>query len=201
MSVPWFRGSLFGILLWCMLSLSPPGVFPATNSATGGIGGINNGTLAGGDGTGTAQITINPVGLALVKQARDLAGIVLPDGADVVSGQEIYFVIYVDNVTPYPASNIQIIDSLNESEFSYIPGSIEDATVPSGSSDAQIWAGSWGGISDDIGSPDDIASITDSNGSSGRDYLTIGEVGSQANRRFHIPGTTLRALRFRVRVR
>ena len=74
-------------------------VFAATNSATGGINGLNNGTLIGGDGTGTAQIEINSLQLALVKEARDIAGTVLAANADVNPGQEIYFVLYVDNIT------------------------------------------------------------------------------------------------------
>lgn len=200
MRIPWVRGFLFGFLLGGLSLLYPHLLSAATNSATGGIGGIDNGTLSGGDGTGTAQITINPVDLALVKQARDLAGIVLPDGASVASGQEIYFVIYVDNATLYQAGNIQIIDLLNESEFTYIPGSLEVTSVPSGSTDAQIWAGTWGPISDDVGSPDDIASITDSNATPGKDNLTIGAVGGQANQKLDIPGTTISAIRFRVRV-
>ena len=46
-------------------------IYAATNSATGGFGGINNGTLVGGDGTGRARIEINSVQLALVKEARN----------------------------------------------------------------------------------------------------------------------------------
>ena len=71
-----------------LLSIPPP-VLAADNAALGGIKGIDNGTLIGGDGTGEARLTLFSTDLALVKQARDLSGIVLPDGTDVSSGQEI----------------------------------------------------------------------------------------------------------------
>ena len=70
--------------------LTSASVYAAINSATGGVNGINNGTMIGGDGTGTARIEINSVQLALVKEAHDLAGTVLTANADVNPGQEIH---------------------------------------------------------------------------------------------------------------
>jgi hypothetical protein len=178
---------------------SPP-AFGAVNSVTGGIGGLNNGTLLGGDGTGAAQITINSVELALRKQARDLVGNVLPDGAQVTPGQEIYFVLYVDNLTPYPADDLQILDQIDESQFRYVSGSLEACLVPTGSTDADLWQGSWVPLTDTLGPPDDGASALDTGGPPDPDQITVGSETRQQNAVVTIPGTSIRAYRFRVQV-
>ena len=189
-----------GAIVLLLMTAWVPSAFPATNAATGGVGGINNGTLLGGDGTGTAQITLNVSGLALVKQARDLTGTVLPDNSNVVSNQELYFVLFVDNPSPIAAGDLQITDQLNELEFTYIPGTVEMTVVPTGSSDAAIWAGSWTSVSDTLGGPDDGASILDTGGPVDRDRLTVGSVPGQVNQALDVPGSSIRAVRFRVRV-
>ena len=200
MLTSWLKYLRTGALALLLTAASDPYAFAAVNSVTGGIGGINNGTLSGGDGTGTAQITLNVSALALVKQARDLTGNVLPGNADVFSGQEIYFVLYVDNPSPYAAVDLRVLDQLNESEFTYIQGSLEMTAVPSGSGDAAIWAGTWSAVSDTLGAPDDGASILDTGGQAGRDNLTVGSVPGQANQAVDIPGNSLVAIRFRARV-
>ncbi len=185
-----------GWVLW----FAPAPARAATNAATGGIGGTNNGTLAGGDGTGTAVVTINVTNLALVKQARDVRGTVLPPGANVAAGQDVFFVLYVDNPTPYPVDDVQLTDLLNEAQFTYLPNTLAVATVPSGSSDAALWAAAWSPLTDDTGAPDDIASIVDTGGASGRDRLTVGSVGGQANQTASIPAMSRLAIRLRARV-
>jgi len=165
----------------------------------GGIGGLANGTLSGGDGTGTAQVTLNVVDLALVKQARDLTGRVLPNDSDVAAGQEIWFVLFVDNATSSPADSIRITDALTESEFTYVPNSLETVSVTSGSSDAAMWAANWTPVTDATGGSD-AASIVDTGGPPGPDRITIGDVPTQANRLTRVPGNTRVAVRFRARV-
>jgi hypothetical protein len=190
---------LIALVTW--IGLGPPeSARAATNVATGGIGGIDNGTLLGGDGSGAARFTINTVALSLIKQARDVGGVVLPDGADVYPRQELFFVVYVDNPTAFPTDDVQITDDLDESQFTYINGSLEETLVPSGSDDAGIWAGAWIPLSDQLGGPDDTASITDSGGPAEPDRLTIGARPGQVNQRFTLPSGSLRAIRFRVRV-
>lgn len=187
------------VFLTFLYGIGPPTVEAATNRALGGIGGINNGTLTGGDGIGASAITLNSVNLGLVKQARNLAGTVLATGSDVASGNEIYFVLYVDNPTDVTALNIQLRDQLDESQFTYIAGTLETADLPSGSGDAAIWAGGWSSLSDnqdaDIGSAVDSAP-TDGN----RDLITIGAEPTQPNAQLDISADRLRAVRFRVRV-
>ncbi|MBT8136318.1 MAG: hypothetical protein KJO54_04800 [Gammaproteobacteria bacterium] len=188
---------LMSALLGWTMALGPPNANAATNRA---FGSIANGTLEGGDGSGEAAIELNSVQLSLVKQARDAAGNVLAAGADVSPGQPIWFVLLIDNVTSFPAAGIRISDILNESEFTYVPDSIETATVASGSDDATIWSGTWSSLTDAVGAPDDIASITDSGGPPQAESLTVGAVTGQMNAPVSIPANTILAVRFRVTV-
>lgn len=187
------------LLSWT-IALVPLSASAATNRALGGIGGIDNGTLTDGDGTGEAQITLEKVDLSLVKQARDSGGIVLADNANVTPGQQIWFVLYIDNVTDYPAAGIRISDILDESEFTYVPDSLESTTVVSGADDATLWASPWASLTDAVGAPDDIASITDTGGPPDKEALTVGEVTGQQNDPVTIPAQTIHAVRFRVTV-
>jgi len=175
-------------------------IYAATNSATGGFGGINNGTLVGGDGTGRARIEINSVQLALVKEARDLTGAVLAPNADVNPGQEIYFVLYIDNITDFAAYRLTIQDAIDETQFTYVADSLETTSVVSGADAATRWAGLWTPKTDALAGPDDEASILDTGGPAGPDLLTVGDVPGQANLFLQIPAQTQWAIRFRVRV-
>ncbi len=194
------RKSIAWLTLLCWFVCGPAGVHAATNSATGGIGGLNNGTLIGGDGTGPAHFEINSVQPELVKEARDLAGSVLAAGADVVGNQEIYFVLYVDNITDFTAYRLTIEDAIDETQFTYVANSLEATTVVSGSDAVARWAGIWTPLSDALGAPDDEASVLDSGGPAGLDRLTVGEVAGQVNQPLAIPAQTQWAIRFRVTV-
>jgi len=187
------RGLALGAMIVVLLLGCPLAAFSATNTAFDPGGGSISLAPSG-------PVTVNSVQLALVKQARDLSGAVLATGANVTPGQTIYFVLYVDNTTAYPANDIQIIDQLDESAFTYLINSMETAVVPAGSNDAAIWAGAWSSLSDIRGAPDDLASITDSGGPAGLDRLTVGAVAVQANQTLNVSGNTLRAIRFRVTV-
>jgi uncharacterized repeat protein (TIGR01451 family) len=187
------RGLALGAMIVVLLLGCPLAAFSATNTAVDPGGGSVLLVPSG-------PVTVNSVQLALVKQARDLSGAVLAAGANVTPGQTIYFVLYVDNTTAYPANDVQISDQLDESGFTYLVNSMETTVVPSGSGDAAIWAGAWSSLSDLRGAPDDLASITDSGGPAGLDRLTIGAVAVQANQMLNVSGNTLRAVRFRVTV-
>ena len=194
------RKAIAWVTLLCWFVSGPAAVHAAVNSATGGINGINNGTFIGGDGTGTAQIEINSVQLALVKEARDLAGTVLAPGANVAPSQEIYFVLYVDNITDFLAYRFSIEDAIDETQFTYIPNSLETTTVVSGSNAAARWAGIWTPLTDAVGGPDDEASVMDTGGPAGLDHVAVGEVTGQVNLPLQIPAQTQWAIRFRVTV-
>jgi hypothetical protein len=178
----------------------PAGALAAVNSATGGVDGIDNGTLVGGDGTGTAQFEINSVQLALVKEARDISGTVLTAGADVVINQDIYFVLYVDNIADVTAFRMTVEDAIDQTQFTYVPDSMAVTNVASGSDAAARWAGVWTPVTDAVGAPDDEASVTDSGGSPGLDRLTVGETVGQINQPLAIPAYRQWAIRFRVTV-
>ena len=188
------------LTLLCWFLSGPAAVHAAVNSATGGINGINNGTMIGGDGTGTAQIEINSVQLALVKEARDLSGAVLAPAANVSPGEEIVFVLYVDNITDFLAYRLSLEDAINETQFTYVPNSLETTTVASGSNAAARWAGIWTALTDALGGPDDEASVLDTGGPAGLDHVAVGEVTGQVNAPLQIPAQTQWAIRFRVTV-
>jgi uncharacterized repeat protein (TIGR01451 family) len=194
----WRTTSLIAVLAWTLWGASPARA--VDNAATGGIGGLNNGTLLNGNGTGQARLSLFAVDLALVKQARDLAGTVLPDSASVSPGQEIWFVLHVDNVTAFPATDVRITDILDEAAFTYVPGTLQQTTVPTGSSDAALWAGAWTPLTDATGAPDDVGSAVDSGGPAGADRITVGAVPPQPNLQLTVPPSSMTAVRFRVRV-
>ncbi len=200
----WRNTTRGGLLASCIVIagalLSSAATHAETNSATAGIGGLNNGTIANGDGTGAARIEINSVQLALVKEARDLPGNVLADNGDVNPGQEIYFVLYVDNISDVSAYRLTIQDAIDENQFTYVADSLETTVVASGADAANRWAGAWTPLTDALGGPDDVASILDTGGPAGPDRLTVGDVAGQANLALQIPAQTQWAIRFRVRV-
>lgn len=182
-----------GMLIVVLMLGWPVAAYSASNIAIDPGGG---GVLLNPSGT----FTVNSVQLALIKQARDLSGAVLANGANVTSGQTIYFVLFVDNTTSVTAIDIRMTDNLNQAQFTYIPNGFETTAVPSGSSDAAIWAGTWTPQTDAVGAPDDLASAQDTAPPVGVDRITIGAVTGQANQRLDIPGNNLRAFRFRVTV-
>ena len=185
------KSAFLAIIL--LVLLLPKAGFAATASAgDAGGGGI---TLQS-----TGNVTVTSAVPQLVKQARNVSGAVISNGSDVSSGQVIYFVVYVDNSTLALASDFRITDQLNEAEFTYIPDSLELATVATGSNDAAIWAGTWTPLTDSLGAPDDVASVTDSGGPVGLDQITLGAVPAQSNQILDVPASSLKAIRFRVSV-
>jgi hypothetical protein len=84
---------------------------------------------------------------------------VLAANADVNPGQEIYFVLYVDNITDFVADRLTIQDAIDETQFTYVADSLETTSVASGANAATRWAGLWTPLTDALGGPDDEASI------------------------------------------
>ncbi len=197
-SIPRMQIALCTVLVSALFASAS--TYAATNFVTGGSGGINNGTFVGGDGTGRARIEINSVQLALVKEARDLTGTVLTANADVNPGQEIYFVLYVDNITDFAAYRLTIQDAIDETQFTYVADSLETTSVVSGADAATRWVGLWTPQTDALAGPDYEASILDTGGPPDPDLLTVGDVPGQANLLLQIPARTQWAIRFRVRV-
>lgn len=169
-----------------------------------GLAATNNAVDPGGGSVTLAPsgpVTVNAVTLSLVQQARDLTGSTLPEGANVLSGQEIYFVLFVDNTTPAVATGMRLIDRMDESQFTYVQNTLETTEVSSGSDDATLWGGVWTPLTDAIGSPDDIASVINTGGPDGLDQITVGDDPGQENKGINISGNTKRALRFKVTIK
>lgn len=172
----------------------------ASNAVLAGIGGVDNGTLSGGDGTGTGRFDLESVELALVKQARATDGSVLPNGTDVLPGEEIVFVLIVENPADVTANDVRLLDPLDESQFTYLPGTLETTSLPAGADDATLWAATWSVLTDALGAPDDDASAVDTGGPPGADRISIGAEAGQANLPIDVAAGMLRAFRFHVRV-
>lgn len=172
-----------------------------TNTVVGGIGGLDNGTLLGGDGTGSARVSLNVVDLALVKEARTTRGVPLVSDADVFSEQEIYFVLYVKNPCPQVGSEIQIRDPLDVEAFTFIPNTLQIAIVPIDTTLDACWAIPWQALTDEAGgAQDDEASIGELDPETRRRLITVGATPEQPNRKAYVPPGSLMAVRFRVRV-
>ena len=174
-------------------------VWGATNVATGSFGDGST-LLEGGDGTGTATFTLESTRLALHKQARREDGSVLGDDADVLVGQTIWFVLWIDNPTDYETAGLTLVDQLNESEFTYVPGTLAATTASSAVDDATLWAGTWQALDDPPDPGGDEASFVDNEPAAGADRLTVGDVAGQANRALTIAPRSRYAVRFKVTV-
>lgn len=167
--------------------------------AMGGIGGLDNGTLLGGDGTGRARFTLHVVDLALSKEARTTRGALLAPEAEVASDQEICFVLYVKN--PCQAgSEIRIRDPLDTAAFTYIPNSLEFVIVDDDTTPTGVWSSSWRRLTDRAGPRDDIASAGEADPQTGTQLISVGAIEEQPNRPAQVPAASILAIRFRVRV-
>lgn len=194
--------------LCCLLLAAPPAAWAdgvAVNSVRGGIRGINNGTLKNGDGTNEARVSIRVKQLKLIKQARALSGKVLTEKDAVARGQRIYFVFVIENDIDSPIEDIRLIDEFPESDFVYVPGTLEevrltstDATIAGGADDALWKNATWVSLSD--GSDDDVAGVN-TNPSGGANQITLKVGRDPNNKSLDIPGKTTWALRFQVKVK
>lgn len=173
----------------------------AVNAATLVVGDATGPPIEGADGTGTARIELNSIRLALVNRAWLPDGTLLADGTPVTPGSEIYLVLTIDNVSDYRTDPFDLADTIDESQFEYVAGTLEYAVVPSASVSATVWGGPWQPLTDAIGAPDDEASMIDTGGPAEADRVSVSVSPGQLNRPVSIPAQTLWALRFRVRVK
>lgn len=98
-----WKSLLVAIAMVLAVSLTVNPVMAATNQATDPGGGAT--TL------GVSNIvTITSLALSLVKEARLLDGTLLGASTSMAAGTKFYFVIYVDNTTGAPLSDVRIVD-------------------------------------------------------------------------------------------
>lgn len=195
-------------LLACVFMLSSTAYAAdviVTNSVLGGLEGINNDTLEGGDGAGSALVRLRVIFLSLNKQAHSLEGATekmaidpLPTDAKIVTGQRVYFTLHVDNPTVADLYKLTMQDKLDESAFEYVEGSMQMAITDVGvvpkEEDFKT------NLTDNTDS--DVASFSETSGSpKGKDLFTLGEIPNQKNALVSVqPGKRL-TVRFKVIVK
>ncbi len=113
--------------------LLPGSAMAAPNQGTGDVSGID------ADITNSNIFSLSSTTLALTKMAFLADGTQLVTGSTLPRGTEVRFVIYVDNTTTFPLSDVSVQDVLDPA-FLYIGGSMKvDNTIASGVSQAVIY--------------------------------------------------------------
>lgn len=102
-----------------MLFLAATPSMAALNKGTGSIAGVP------ADLTDSADFELNTTTLGLVKRAFLADGTVIPDGANLPKGTTVKFIIYVNNDTVLPITDVSIQDDLVEASFVYTANSIK----------------------------------------------------------------------------
>ena len=98
--------------------LIPGSAMAAPNQGTGDIGGID------ADLTNSNIFSLSSATMALNKMAFLADGTPLTSGDTLPRGTEVRFVIYVDNTTTFPLTDVSIQDVLDPA-FGYITGSMK----------------------------------------------------------------------------
>ncbi|NNE43223.1 MAG: hypothetical protein HKN12_03370 [Gemmatimonadetes bacterium] len=179
----------FPIVLMLALVLAVVAAAPAfaiDNTATGDIKGVS------GDLTDSNTFTINASTLALTKTAWLTDGTQLTSGTSVPSGTQVHFMIYVDNTTAVPVTNVNLSDPL-AAGFTYTANSIRvDNTVATGATEAAIYAAvSTATVLDDGTDATDVAGIAGT---------TISAGSTTSNTQLDIAGSAVWAILFEVTV-
>ncbi len=113
--------------------LIPGSAMAAPNQGTGDIGGID------ADLTNSNIFSLSSTTMALNKMAFLANGTQLTSGATLPRGTEVRFVIYVDNTTLFPITDVSIQDVLDPA-FAFQTGSMKyNNTLAAGASDALIY--------------------------------------------------------------
>lgn len=182
---------------------SKPREIVVENKVTGGLEGVNNDTLDGGDGTGSALVKLKVIQLQLHKRSHSVTSEgkmdakPLPMEAKVVLGQLIYFTLYIDNLTDAELFDANMVDQLDEAAFVYVANSLElavtEAKTPAKEDDFKVR------ITEDR--DEDPGFMSDTPGSpAGRNFLFIGQAQNQQNSRISIPAGKRLTIRFKVQV-
>ena len=113
--------------------LIPGSAMAAPNQGTGDIGGID------ADLANSNIFSLSSTTLALTKMAFLADGTQLATGANLPRGTEVRFVIYVDNTTLFPITDVSIQDVLDPA-FAYQTGSMKyNNALAAGASEALIY--------------------------------------------------------------
>jgi uncharacterized repeat protein (TIGR01451 family) len=174
-----------GLAAVLALLLAPAAAMAADNTATGDI----NGVSAALNPSNT--FTINPSTLSLVKAAFLSDGTQLASGVTVPAGTTVRFLIYVDNPTGVPVSDLSMEDVL-VAGFQYTAGTLRtDASQASGATDAAIYAAAAAASPVTDAVDGDAASITGA---------TVSAGSTAGNSQIDLLAGTVRALLFDVTI-
>jgi hypothetical protein len=150
----------------------------------------------------SGTLTINSTKLAVIEKAflDDNDGTEVTSGSTVVKGTIIKFVIYIDNTTTSQASDVRLVDLLDEVAFTYQAGSLKwnNNTTTSAAPPATIFNDTNYGVSlTDAISSTDVGSADTTQ--TPNDRITFGAVTDQANATMNIPAGKIAAFMFRAR--
>lgn len=153
--------------------------------------------------TDSGVLTITSTKLAVMKKAflDDGTGTEIASGSSVVKGTIVKFMIYLDNSTSVQASDVRLVDLLDETAFTYQAGSLKwnNSTTNSAAAVATIFTDTNGGVAlTDAISGADVASADTTQ--TPNDRITMGAHSAQTNAVLNIPAGKIASFMFRARV-
>lgn len=189
--------SMIMVIAMAMIVFTPTVAMaiPGDNQGTGDIAGI------AGDLTDSNVFNLTSSTLVMVKTAFTDAGVELTSGDTVPGGTTVKFVIYVDNTTDSPANDVRMEDLLNDTDFTYVTGSLSwnNLATATGATTATIYSntdlGGSGVVLTDLVSAADEASANDT---VSPDSITMGAHATQTNAALNIPANMIAAFMFRA---
>lgn len=148
-------------------------------------------------------LTVNSIKLSVFKRAflDDNSGTEITSGSSVVKGTTVKFLIYIDNTTGNPASDVRIVDQLDKIGFTYQAGSLKwnSSTTATGVTVATIFTDTNAGVAlSDTISAADVGSVDLTPPSYVQ--ITFGAHSTQGNATVNIPGGRIVAFMFRAKV-
>lgn len=153
--------------------------------------------------TDSATLTINSATIAVIKKAfvDDNTGTEIATGSTVGKGTIVKFIIYIDNPTGAPLSDVRAEDLLDETAFTYQAGSLKwnTATTSTGAAVATVFTDTNGGtaLTDAVGGADVASADTTQ---TPNDRITFGAHSAQANAALTVPAGKIAAFMLRARV-
>jgi hypothetical protein len=153
--------------------------------------------------TDSGTLTITSTKLAVMKKAflDDGTGTEIASGSSVVKGTIVKFMIYIDNSTNVQASDVRLVDLLDEVAFTYQAGSLKwnNSTTNTAAVVATIFTDTNGGVAlTDAISGADVASVDTTQ--TPNDRITMGAHTAQTNAVLNIPAGKIASFMFRARM-
>lgn len=156
--------------LACAVTIIGSDAFATSNQGTGDVG---------GDATALSPsnvLNLTTAQLALVKRAFLTDGTPVAEGASVPKGTLVRFMMYIDNATVIPVSDMSVRDVL-AGAFQYQAGTIKvDNSRPTGDTEANIYAAVNAQTALSDGPDGDVASIAGSTIDIGNQYAANGQL-------------------------